>query len=81
MKTLVILIHPDLKNSMVNKSWVTALAQHPDRYTVHDLHRLYPDGKLNITQEQQLVESHDKIVFQFPLYWFNCPPLYKRVAG
>ncbi|MGX7137162.1 NAD(P)H-dependent oxidoreductase [Enterococcus silesiacus] len=27
---------------------------------------------------QQLIEAYDQIILQFPIYWFNCPPLMKR---
>ncbi|MBB6499841.1 NAD(P)H-dependent oxidoreductase [Pedobacter cryoconitis] len=77
MKTLVIIIHPDLENSVINKRWIEELKKYPEKYELHDLHNLYPD-KINIEQEQQLIENHDKIIFQFPFYWFNCPPLFKE---
>lgn len=78
MKTLVIIIHPTLENSLINKRWIEELNKYPDQYTLHDLYSLYPDEKIDIKKEQQLLENHDKIVFQFPFYWFNCPPLLKK---
>ncbi len=78
MKTLIVVIHPDLKNSRINKRWIEELQKHPEKYVVHDLHSVYPDGVIDIANEQQLIESFDSIVFQFPFYWFNCPPLFKK---
>lgn len=78
MKTLVIIIHSDLQNSVINKRWIEELEKYPEKYTIHDLHKLYPDEKIAVEQEQRLVESYDKIIFQFPLYWFSCPPLFKK---
>jgi len=78
MKTLVIVIHPDMQKSVINKKWMETIKQYPDRYTVHPLYEVYPDSKINVEAEQQLIEQHDKIVFQFPFYWFNCPPLFKQ---
>lgn len=78
MKTLVIIIHPNLENSLINKRWIEELKKYPNQYTLHDLYQLYPDEKINIEKEQQLIEEHDTIVFQFPFYWFNCPPLLKK---
>ena len=49
----------------------------PGKYTVHELHKVYPDGNIDVQQEQQLIESHSHLVLQFPIYWFNCPPLKK----
>ena len=78
MKTLVIVIHPDMKASAINNKWVETLKGFPEKYTVHELHQAYPDEKLDVAAEQRLIEEHDKVVFQFPFYWFNCPPLFKK---
>lgn len=78
MKTLVIVIHPDIKNSLVNRRWIEELNKFPDRYVVHQLHEVYQDEKIDVQAEQRLVEQYDKIVFQFPFYWFNCPALFKK---
>ena len=63
---------------MVSKTWVQMLRQHPDRFTVHELYSEYPDGVIDVEREQALVEEHQNIVLQFPVYWFNCPPLLKQ---
>ena len=78
MKTLVIVIHPDMGISQINKRWLQELHQFPDKYTVHDLYKTYPDGKFDIEREQELIGSHDKIIFQFPFYWFSSPPFLKK---
>ena len=28
-------------------------------------------------REHRLIEAHGSLVFQFPIYWFSCPPLLK----
>lgn len=78
MKTLVIVFHPAIDTSVANKRWLQELAQYPDRYTIHDVHQAYPDGNIDVAREQALVEAHANVVLQFPMYWFNCPPLLKR---
>lgn len=78
MKTLVIVIHPDISHSAINQKWVEAINKFSDKFTVHQLYQAYPDEKLDVAAEQKLIEEHDKIVFQFPFYWFNCPPLLKK---
>ncbi|OIV40795.1 NAD(P)H-dependent oxidoreductase [Flavobacterium johnsoniae] len=78
MKTLVIVIHPNIEESVINKRWIEELNQYPENFTIHELHKLYPDEKIDIQAEQKLLEEHDKIVFQFPFYWFNSPPLFKK---
>ncbi|MGN7863070.1 NAD(P)H-dependent oxidoreductase [Chryseobacterium sp. 22458] len=78
MKTLIIVTHPDIEKSVINKRWIEELKKYPEKYTVHQLYKAYPDGKIDVTSEQKLMESHDTIVFQFPFYWFSSPPLLKQ---
>ncbi|WP_261512825.1 NAD(P)H-dependent oxidoreductase [Chryseobacterium paludis] len=78
MKTLVIVTHPNMDDSLINKRWMEALAQYPEKYTIHDLYKIYPDEKIDVIKEQELIESYDKIIFQFPFYWFSSPPLLKK---
>ncbi|GAB3753759.1 NAD(P)H-dependent oxidoreductase [Spirosoma pomorum] len=78
MKTLIIVAHPNISESTINKKWVAELLKFPEKYTVHQLYEAYPDEKIDVSAEQQLIEQHDKIIFQFPYYWFNCPPLIKK---
>lgn len=77
-KTLIVVAHPDLAASTINKRWVDELEKHPDRFTVHQLYQRYPDGKIDVPSEQRLVDAHQHLVLQFPVYWFNCPPLLKQ---
>ncbi|MFD2286334.1 flavodoxin family protein [Pedobacter petrophilus] len=78
MKILIVVIHPDLESAVINKRWIAELKKFPDRYHIHYLHQLYPDGIIDVQKEQQLMEQYDKIVFQFPYYWFNSPWLFKK---
>lgn len=77
MKTLVILTHPNFEDSVVNKRWIKELSKFPNKYSVHHLYESYPNGIIDINREQRLIEEYDHIIFQFPFYWFNCPPLLK----
>lgn len=78
MKTLVIVFHPSIATSVANKRWLQEVARQPERYTIHDVHQAYPDGAIDVPQEQALVEAHGNVVLQFPVYWFNGPPLLKK---
>lgn len=78
MKTLVIVSHPSLETSIVNKRWVEELKKHPEKYTVHELYKVYPDEKIDVEKEQKLIESHGNLVIQFPVYWFSSPSLLKK---
>ena len=79
MKTLIVVAHPNLKNSKVNKSWLKEAKKYPDKFTIHNLYEVYPNELIdNIEEEQKLIEEHDSLILQFPIYWFNCPPLMKK---
>ncbi|MFV0536864.1 MAG: NAD(P)H-dependent oxidoreductase, partial [Dysgonomonas sp.] len=54
------------------------LSKYPEKFTIHQLYNLYPDEKIDVLKEQKLIEAHDKLILQFPMYWFNCPPLLKK---
>ncbi|MBM4763630.1 NAD(P)H-dependent oxidoreductase [Bacillus sp. B15-48] len=77
MKVLVIVAHPHLETSVVNKTWVKELKKHSE-ITVSELYKKYPDERIDIEREQRLCEEHDRIVWQFPFYWYSSPPLLKK---
>lgn len=74
---LVVLAHPNLEVSEVNKSFVSKISA-SDLVTINDLYKKYDDFNINIDEEQQLLIVHDIIIFQFPLYWFSSPALLKK---
>lgn len=78
MKILIVITHPTLEKSLINKRWIEELEKYPERYILHNLHEVYPNEEIDIEEEHRLLESVDKVVFQFPFYWFNCPPLFKK---
>ncbi len=78
MKILIVITHPNLEKSLINKRWIEELEKYPERYIIHNLHQVYPDEEIDVEEEHRLLESVDKVVFQFPFYWFNCPPLFKK---
>jgi len=78
MKTLIIITHPDINHSVVNKRWMKELKKYPDEFRLHHLDTIYPDGIIDVASEQALVEQFDRIIFQFPYYWFYAPPMLKK---
>jgi glutathione-regulated potassium-efflux system ancillary protein KefG len=79
MKTLVIAVHPNLEESRIHSAWLTTLrGQKNSCLTVNDLYSRYPDEKIDIRSEQALLREHDRIIFEFPIYWYSSPPLLKK---
>src|SRR5689334_16079104 len=77
MKTMVLVFHPDLTNSRINRRLAEEMEKQPD-VKVHRVYEAYPDGKIDVAAEQRLLEEHDRIVLQFPFYWYSTPPLLKK---
>ena len=77
MKTLIISAHPNLEESVINRRWLTELRKQPDLCTIHTLAACYPDGRIDVERKHRLIEEHGSLIFQFPIYWFSCPPILK----
>lgn len=76
MKTLVILAHPDIKSSRINKALKTAALE--SGVSMSELYEKYPNFNLDVKEEQELLVAHDRIVLQFPCFWYSSPPLLKK---
>lgn len=76
MRTLIIISHPALKESH-NQSFLKESLP-AENITWHHLEEYYSNGKIDREVEQQLLLQHDRILFQFPLYWYSSPPLLKQ---
>ncbi|MGX6994607.1 NAD(P)H-dependent oxidoreductase [Pediococcus acidilactici] len=72
MKTLVVVAHPKLASS-TTQPFFKAAVEDFTTVTWHPLH-----AEFDVTQEQQLLTKHDRIIFQFPLYWYGAPGLLKN---
>ncbi|KAA9022598.1 NAD(P)H-dependent oxidoreductase [Niallia endozanthoxylica] len=77
MKTLVLVFHPDLTASRANRR-LTEEMEKQANVTVHRVYEAYPDEKIDVAAEQRLLEGHDRIVLQFPFYWYSTPSLLKK---
>lgn len=77
MKVLVVLAHPNMGQSRINKTLLTELAKQND-VTIHDLYSAYPDEQIDVQKEQELLSAHDRIILQFPFFWYSSPHLLKK---
>ena len=78
MKIANLVFHPDLSASRVNRIWKEQLESSGKLSSSRDLYAEYPDFQIDVAREQQFLREHDRIVFQFPLYWYSSPPLLKK---
>lgn len=77
MKTVVLLFHPHMDESKINQALAAAAAKE-DNVTVRDMYDLYPDFKIDVAKEQEVLAGADRVVFQFPTYWYSTPALMKE---
>lgn len=77
MKTLVLTAHPDLSSSSINRRWFQALSD-TTGVTTRDLMAAGgPEMRFDPAVEQALLLEADRIVLQFPFYWYSSPPVLK----
>lgn len=78
MKNVVIISgHPDLKNSVANKTILEEISARLPQIEIRKLDELYPDYKFDIKAEQKALERADVIVFVYPMHWYGLPGILK----
>jgi len=76
-KTLIVLAHPNIENSVGNKTVINAVKDLKN-VSVRDLTVLYPDFNIDVKAEQEAMAQADLIILQYPIYWYNMPPILKQ---
>jgi len=77
MKTLVIISHPEMMESGSQQYLLSSIPEGKD-ITIHHLESVYPDFNIDVEREQALLKEHERIIFQFPFYWYSAPALLKK---
>ena len=75
MKNLIILAHPNIENSLINKRFLKEAAA--QNFTVRNLAREYPSDEIDGERERAIIKAHDALVLQFPLHNFSSPAILK----
>lgn len=74
---LIILGHPNIEQSLANKTIIKELEQSDLEIEIRNIAQLYPDYKIDSKTEQEALLRHRNIVFQYPLNWYNMPAILK----
>lgn len=77
MKTLIIVSHPDIEDSN-SQQFLKEASEGLQNVTYHHLESTYPTGEIDVAHEQELLAQHDRILFQFPFYWYSSPAMLKH---
>jgi glutathione-regulated potassium-efflux system ancillary protein KefG len=76
MRNLVIVAHPTVEQSRVNKAMLSGVQA--AGIMAYNLYEKYPDEQIDVGEEQRLMVEADRIVLQFPFYWYSSPALLKK---
>ncbi len=76
-RALLLFAHPAFEHSRAHRLLLQNLPNDP-RLTFHDLYEQYPDFFVDVAREQALLQEHDVVIWQHPVYWYSCPPLLKQ---
>ncbi len=76
-RILVLLAHPNIENSTVNRALFDAATAH-EQVTAVNLYEEYPHFTINVSLEQERLLNHDVVVFLFPTFWYSTPALLKE---
>ena len=72
-KVLLVLSHPNYKESFANKTIVEKIKTLIPDIEIDHIDELYPDEKIDVKAEQEKLLRNDTIIFQFPMYWHFRP--------
>ena len=76
-KIVILVFHPVLHKSRVNRVLLSAV-EGLKGVNIRYIYDLYPDYQIDIKAEQKVLQQHDIIVWQHPLYWYSSPSLLKE---
>ncbi|MCX8742543.1 NAD(P)H-dependent oxidoreductase [Lactobacillus sp. B3795] len=77
MKTLVLVSHPEYDNSMT-EAFLKQCQSDIENVDWVVLDNIQTDFTFDKEQEQQRLAQYDRILFQFPMYWYSAPALMKK---
>ena len=79
-KTLIIMSHPDVDQS-TSQQFLLAAVKGEEQIQIRHLESILAkqeDNHFDKTIERAFLQEADKIIFQFPLYWYQCPSVMKQ---
>lgn len=76
-RILILFAHPAFQKSRVNRRMIRQVSGLQDVH-IHDLYEAYPEFDIDVSNEQELMDGSDLIVFQYPFFWFSTPAIIKE---
>ena len=79
-KTLIIMSHPDVAQSS-SQQFLLAAINGEEQIQIRHLESILverEDHHFDKTTERACLQEADRIIFQFPFYWYQCPSVMKQ---
>ena len=79
-KTLIIMSHPDVAQSS-SQQFLLAAVKGEEQIQVRHLESILAEQEskyFDKTLERACLQEADRIIFQFPFYWYQCPSVMKQ---
>jgi glutathione-regulated potassium-efflux system ancillary protein KefG len=76
-RVLILFAHPAPHKSRINRRLIESV-KGLNNVTINDLYEEYPTFDIDVQHEQDLLLTHDIIVFQHPFYWYSSPAILKE---
>lgn len=77
MKTIILVAHPDEKGSATQAFLKTSSAA-LEGVTWRNIDEQYAAHRIDVAAEQALLRSFDRVILQFPMYWYSSPASLKQ---
>lgn len=75
MNTAIWLAHPESDDSYTQNFLKQSVSS---TLPIYDLQHCYPQGKIDRQVELNRLAAADRIILQFPLYWYSAPAILKQ---
>ena len=76
-RVLILFAHPAPHKSRINRRLIESV-KGLNNVTINDLYEEYPTFDIDVQHGQDLLLTHDIIVFQHPFYWYSSPAILKE---
>lgn len=76
-KVVVLLAHPNIKNSQANMTLLDAIRDIPE-VAVFNLYEMSDEDVFNMDAWSRIISHATAVVYQFPFHWMSAPSLLKQ---
>ena len=72
MRTLIIIAHPNVEESSTQQFLIDSSK------SIKEVNTYILEEKIDKEKSLELLKNHERIIFQFPMYWYSAPFLLKK---